>query len=132
MTIILLSIKPLYASQISSGQKRYEYQRKLPKAIPEKIIIYSSAPVKKVIGEAEVLGIISGGISENYEETKEFSGIGWEDYRGYFHGRSEAYAFRLGKFSPYNPPKNLRISGLREHRIFLRMLMKTLHINSKK
>lgn len=112
MTIILLSIKPLYASQISSGQKRYEYRRKLSKAIPEKIIIYSSAPVKKVIGEVEVHGIISGGISENHEETKEFSGICWENYRRYFGDRSVAHAFKLGKLSPYTPPKTLTDFGL--------------------
>jgi type I restriction enzyme S subunit len=48
---VLLSIKPKYAELIKSGFKKYEFRRKFFKKTGGcKIFIYSTSPVKKIIG----------------------------------------------------------------------------------
>lgn len=49
MAVILLSIKPEYAEKIFAGTKKYEYRRHIASEKVEKIIVYSTAPVKQVI-----------------------------------------------------------------------------------
>ena len=49
---ILLSIKPEYVEKILKGEKRYEFRRKLCQKEVDKIYIYETSPVKKVVGEA--------------------------------------------------------------------------------
>ena len=49
-TNVLLSIKPEFAEKIFQGVKRYEFRKALFKNREvEKIIVYASAPVSKVI-----------------------------------------------------------------------------------
>ena len=51
MSTILMSIKPEYVNKIFDGTKRYEYRKKLCKQRIDKIIVYSSSPIKKIVGE---------------------------------------------------------------------------------
>lgn len=88
--------------------------------------------MQKVIGEVQVAGILLGIPEEIYERTKDFSGIYWEKYRGYFNDRKTAYAFCLGEFHAYTPPKKiLKISEYKRHHSFLRTSKKTILLNSK-
>ncbi|HDT8147195.1 TPA: hypothetical protein RD696_002696, partial [Enterococcus faecalis] len=54
MSTILLSIHPKFVDKIMTGEKKFEFRRVIAKRNPNKIIIYSTSPVCKVIGEAEV------------------------------------------------------------------------------
>lgn len=56
---ILLSVKPEYVERIFDGTKLYEYRKRLPKQPIGKIIVYSTYPEMKVIGEVEVIGLVS-------------------------------------------------------------------------
>ena len=56
---VLLSIKPEYVEKIFSKEKKYEFRKSIFKNPNIKsIIIYSSSPVKKVVGEFEIENII--------------------------------------------------------------------------
>ena len=50
LTSVILSIKPEYAKAIMSGKKRVEFRRKIFKRPVNKVYVYSSSPVKKIIG----------------------------------------------------------------------------------
>lgn len=54
MATILLSIKPEYANRIFDGSKKYEFRKHLPQKKIDKIVVYSTDPVQRVIGEVEV------------------------------------------------------------------------------
>ena len=54
MSTILLFIKPEYVSRILEGSKRFEFRRSVAKRKEERILIYSTAPVKKVVTLVEV------------------------------------------------------------------------------
>lgn len=104
---ILLSINPEYADKILAGSKKYEFRKKLANKTVDKIMIYSTAPIMKVVGEVEVLKTISSSPSALWEFTKKSAGITRDKFRKYFKGCKVAYAYELGKVIQYNPPKEL-------------------------
>lgn len=114
MSVILLSIKPEYSKRIISGEKKFEYRKRLPQKNITKIIIYSSAPEKKVIGEVQVLETMSMSKSELWEATKENAGISYKKYEEYFLDSERAFAYKLGKVSIYSPQKTLEDLGVRQ------------------
>ena len=59
MSKILIPIKPEYVDKILSGNKKYEYRKIKPKRKVDKMIIYSTYPIMKVVGEVEVIDIRS-------------------------------------------------------------------------
>ena len=54
---ILISIKPEYVEKIFNGEKKWEYRRKTPNTDVKKMVIYATAPVSAVVGEAEIKSI---------------------------------------------------------------------------
>lgn len=76
MRTIILAIKPKYANMILNGEKTIEFRRKFPKAPLEKVLIYASAPISKIIGEF----IPHSGLTLNYKLTAEGDGMGLDMY----------------------------------------------------
>ena len=107
MTTIMLSIKPEYSIKILSGEKKYEYRKHLPQKPIEKIVIYSTDPEKKIVGEVSVNGVLKMSPSRMWEQTKSNAGISRSKYRQYFKGCKEAFAYQLGDLVVFNPPKAL-------------------------
>ena len=75
MNAIILSIKPEYVQKIISGEKKYEYRRKLCKKEIDRIYIYCIQPVKKIIAEVEVTGRIEDDKELLWTKTRGASGI---------------------------------------------------------
>lgn len=107
MKSILLSINPEYVDKIFAGSKKYEYRKRLAIKKVDKILIYSTAPIMKVVGEVQVVETTSASPTTLWECTKRFAGISREKYRKYFKGCKVAYAYQLGQIIQYNPPKDL-------------------------
>ncbi len=107
MSTILLSVKPQYAHKLIDGTKKFEYRKHLPLRKVSKILVYSSYPEKKVIGELEVVGTVSMKKTPLWEKTKTYSGITRDEFRKYFQGCTLAYAFALGKSTKYEKPFEL-------------------------
>lgn len=107
MCKILMSIKPKYSEKIFSGKKKFEFRRKVSKLHVDKIIVYSSSPDKKVIGEVEVIKVVSKPINELWKLTKKYAGISHNDFEDYFNGCDMAYAYELGEVMLYKKPKSL-------------------------
>ena len=54
----LLSIKPEYVEKIISGEKEYEYRKRIFKQKIKSVIIYCTMPVGEIIGEkAQQMGM---------------------------------------------------------------------------
>lgn len=107
MESILLSINPEYAERILAGSKKYEFRKKIANKPVNKILIYSTTPIMKVVGEVEVVKTISSSPSALWEYTKKFAGISRDKFRKYFKGCKVAYAYELGRVIQYSPPKEL-------------------------
>lgn len=109
---VLMSIKPKYADKILSGEKKYELRRKIFKEKVDSIIIYSSSPVMKVVGEVEVDGVIVDKPEEIFQRFKPHLCISESDYFDYFGGVDTAYAIKIGKVIKYTQLKELNDFGV--------------------
>lgn len=105
---LLLSIKPQFAESIFSGEKRFEYRRIIFKNRSVKIAyVYASSPVKRVIGEFRIQGIITAEPAFIWEITKDRAGITKECFNAYFNGRGNAHAIQISGIKKYSKPANL-------------------------
>ena len=105
---ILLSINPEYVERIFSGIKKYEYRKKIFKnKNVGTIVIYSTYPVKKIVGEFEIEKIIKNCPKELWNLTSKTSGIEESKFKKYFTGKNEGYAIKIGKIIKYEIPKEL-------------------------
>ena len=112
MCTILLPIKPEYVGKIIDQSKLYEYRKKRCKQKVDKIVIYCTAPVKKIVAEVLVEDLISNSPSQLWNITKQYSGISKSKYMKYFENNDIAFAYKLGKVTKYEIPKTLEEIGI--------------------
>ena len=97
----ILSIKPQFVEEIVAGKKKFEYRKSVFKQPVEKVYVYASAPVSRIIGEFQPVDILSGEPDIVWKQTKEFSGISEGFYKEYFRGKTTAYAIVIQNFKLY-------------------------------
>ncbi len=108
MCNILMSIKPQYVEKILSGNKKYEYRKNRAKRNDiDKIIIYSTAPIMKVVAEVDIEEIIESTPDILWKKTKLESGITEEFFYKYYKNKTTAVAYKLGNIKIYDKPKSL-------------------------
>jgi predicted transcriptional regulator len=109
---VLLSIKPKYANQILNGNKRYEFRKSVFNYRDlEMVYIYSSSPIKRIVGAFAIKSIIEKHPVQLWNECKDFSGIDEEDFFDYFRGKDKGFAIEIGDvevFDPINPKDHIR------------------------
>lgn len=110
---MLISIKPEYVENIFNGSKKYEYRKIRCKQDIDKIIIYSTYPIMKVVGEAKVEKILEDSPDRIWEKTKKYSGIDLNFYQKYFKDRSKAISYKLTNIKKYDSPKELSSYGIK-------------------
>lgn len=108
MKAVLLSIKPEFAHKIFEGSKKFEFRKQVFKDTSvKKVIVYSSSPEQKVIGEFEIETILSDTPNNIWIQTKLYSGISQEFFDEYFKGRDNAYAIKVASTKRYRKEKSL-------------------------
>lgn len=110
---IVISINPVHVDNIINGSKKFEYRKKAAKRDINKIIIYETTPIKRVVAEVEIIDVLIMPPEELWNETKEKSGISKRFFDDYFKNRTVAYAYKLGKVKTYKEPKKLEDFGLK-------------------
>ena len=112
MTVIL-SIKPEYAKKIFEGEKLVEYRRK-PIRNAQKVIVYVTKPVGKVLGEFEVNDIICADPGELWKKTSQIGGISKNAYFEYFKDTTQAFALEIKNVKRYKEERELKDYGLKK------------------
>lgn len=112
MSQMLLSINPEHVDNILSGKKQFEFRKVRCKSDINKIIIYSTAPVMRIVAEAEIEEIIEGDILTVWKLTKDYAGVSYNFYRKYYRGKKKAIAYKLGEVRPYAKPQKLSDIGI--------------------
>jgi type I restriction enzyme S subunit len=93
---VLLSIKPKYVKSILEGEKRYEFRKTIFKNREiNRIYIYSSSPVKKIVASFVIGDILEDCPSDLWDTVKEYAGINDRDFFAYFEGKSRAFAIEI-------------------------------------
>ena len=105
---VLLSIKPKYVEEIRKGNKKYEFRKSLfsKKNIDkiEKIYIYSSAPVKKIVARFILAVILEDHPKKLWEKYKNFSGIDEVEYFKYYGKNERVFAIRITELKFFKKP----------------------------
>lgn len=101
---VLLSIKPEFAEKLLSGEKRFEFRRVIPKRDVERVVVYASSPVCRIVGEFTVLRVVSASPRTLWRETRSHAGITRRYFNAYFKGRTEAHAFEVETVLRYDDP----------------------------
>ena len=66
---IILSIHPNHIEKILSGEKRYEYRKRIPTDI-RRIVVYATAPIKMIVALIEIDSILKGTPECVWEQIK--------------------------------------------------------------
>ena len=86
---VILSIKPEFAFKILNGQKKYEYRKTEFKKPIDKIFLYASSPIKKIIGEIKIDGILEDKPASLWDATQHLSGITKDFFDAYFNDKEK-------------------------------------------
>lgn len=111
MKQILLAIKPEYVDKILSGEKRFEFRKKACAQPINSIVIYETAPVKRIVGEVSVIKVLKDSPQLLWPVVKDYAGIEKSSFDQYFQGAKVAVAYELGSITRYEHPKGLADLG---------------------
>jgi len=104
---VLLSIKPEFANKIFSGEKKFEFRKRAFRNIEvQTIVVYSTMPVGRIIGEFTIKQIHQDSPESIWLKTKKMSGIDEDFFNEYYEGRDLAVAIEVGKTILYKKPIN--------------------------
>ncbi|MBR1598407.1 MAG: hypothetical protein IJ661_05740 [Lachnospiraceae bacterium] len=112
MCAILLSINPNHVENIMNGTKEYEFRKKACKRQVDKILIYSTTSIMRVVGEADVEDVLIDTPEVIWEKTEEKSGIDKAFFDQYYEDREQAVAYKLINVKQYEEPKELEEFGV--------------------
>jgi len=134
---VLLAIKPKYADLILVGSKRVEFRRVWAARDVHRIALYSSAPVRKIVGLAEIENVLIASPSSLWKTCVEKSGgLTRRELRAYFAGKTKGFAVLLKGVTPapeyvnpseiindFKPPQSFRYLKADEYAKLERTLM---------
>lgn len=113
MCKLLMSINPEHVEKILSGKKKFEFRKRKCKEEIDSIVIYSTAPVMRVVAEVEVKDIIEGTPQTVWKKTSNAAGIDKKFYDKYFGGKNIAIAYVLGYVTRFDSPRTLTDYGVK-------------------
>jgi len=119
---VILSIKPEFCEKIINGEKKYEFRKVIFKNTEniEKVFIYSSSPVKKIIGSFRIQQIFEDRPKNLWNKFKKGAGISKVGFFDYFRNSKKGYAIEMmdveilspidpkGIDSSFCPPQSFR------------------------
>lgn len=97
---VLISIHPVFATAIVEGRKRVEFRRRWTQRQTDVAVIYSTAPVQKIVAIVEIKQVVRAKKSQLWDLSKEHGGsITREKLRDYMNGVDQGIALLLGEQS---------------------------------
>lgn len=113
--VLLLSVKPRFADAILSREKTVELRRtRVHAAVGSQVLLYSTSPVKCVVGTATVSAIEERTPVELWQSTHGRIAVDRSEFDDYFAGAAISFGLHLIDVLPLQTP--ISLSELR-HRI---------------
>ena len=104
--IIILSIHPKHIAKILSGEKCYEYRKKIPTDI-EYLVVYATSPIKKVVAIIEIDTVLRDSAQKIWEHTQKHAGVSYEFLMHYFNDAEDAYAIKFKNIHQLSTPMDI-------------------------
>jgi predicted transcriptional regulator len=94
----LVSIRPQYVAKILDGLKTVELRRRFPEpvSVGTKVYIYSTSPVRAVVGCAKIKEVQRLTVADIWKEHADAACISRRDFYDYFSGTKFGFAILLG------------------------------------
>lgn len=105
---IIVSIHPKHIEKILSGEKRYEYRKRIPHDI-NYLIVYATAPTKKIVALIEVDMVMKDTPQNIWDLTQKESGVSYEFFMNYFNDFSIGYAIKFSNIYKLPTPIDITI-----------------------
>lgn len=103
---VLYPIYPKYIEKIFSGEKKYEFRRRIfANKDVDTVVMYATSPIKKVVGEFKIKRIILD-TPENLEKLRD-SSLNNKNFKNYFKNKDLGYAIEIGEITRYPDPKEI-------------------------
>ena len=102
---VIMSVKPRFAIRILSGDKMYEFRKVVFDRLKvDRVYIYSSSPVKKIVGSFRVGEIHKDTPAGLWNKYNGGSGLSEEEFFGYFSGNPYGYAIEIDDLDIFKKP----------------------------
>ena len=103
---VILSIKPKYVEEIVNGNKKFEFRKIVFKKYSkgDDIFIYSTSPVKKIIGKFRSNEIIAEHPEVLWDQLKDDSGLDRKEFFDYFQNREHGFAIGIDDLEIFKIP----------------------------
>ena len=102
---VILSIRPNFCNMIFSGQKKYEYRKRIfTRMDVDKVYVYATKPICKIVGCFRVEEVIEDKVGYMWKKTHISSGISKEYFDAYFLNAKTAYAIKIKDARQYPVP----------------------------
>lgn len=112
MNVFLLS-KPEYAFAIINGTKQHEFRKVMFRRDVDKVVVYATAPYKRIIGYFKVGHIHQGSPQTLWNQFSAHGGIDKKAFFSYFKSRSSGIAIEVKRpvsFLQHKKPQEI-LSG---------------------
>lgn len=108
---VILSVHPCFVEKIILGEKNFEYRKSKFKKDVDKVFVYSTSPIKKIVGYFRFSGYIQGTVDYVWGITANESGVEKKFYYEYFKNKSNSYALKIVEFYEFenylNPKEHI-------------------------
>jgi type I restriction enzyme S subunit len=102
---VILHIKARSAEAILEERKRFEFRNtRFRRPGIERIYLYVTAPLKKIVGEFTIKSLVQGHPKEIWETLKQQPGISEGEFWGYFGTSERGVAIEVGIIRRYKRP----------------------------
>jgi len=92
-----MSIKPEYVDMIFRGIKRFEFRKNIFKKEVDKVFIYATKPVSKIVGFFTFERILRGSPWEIWKACSKFGGMQESEFFDYFKDCEVACAIKIDR-----------------------------------
>lgn len=107
--IVLISIHPQYVNLISAGMKKIEFRKRNFSSQIKRFVVYSTAPVSKIVGFFDVESIETSTPQKLWEDYSSIGGIKQEDYFKYYANTENAVGIHIKKYTPLQNAFNISL-----------------------
>jgi len=102
---VILSIRPTFCKMIFSGQKKYEYRKRVfTRSDVDKVYVYATKPICRIVGYFTIDEVIEDIKTNIWEKTHIGGGISKEYFDVYFKNSDTAYAIKIGQVVKLDTP----------------------------
>lgn len=108
---IILPIHPRHVEKILTGEKQYEYRKRIPNDL-RFIVVYSTAPISKITALIEVAEVIKDCPNILWNKTQEFAGISKDFFDKYFANQNLSFAIKIKRVFKIEPEQPICLLGI--------------------